>query len=190
MNTDIELETWRRQWQADAAVAPALSTRVEHAMRMRRLSFAGAVCVTVGFGLVGLAWAVATRRTETAILAAGIWVFIAVAWLVSWSLDRRLANPITATTAAFLDFSIQWCDRRRAGVMAGSALYAAILTFKLTWLYQVQPVKAGLWSFLTSQHVLGVFALTVILGIIALWNRRRLGRERDNLVKLRSQIEG
>lgn len=190
METDNELDAWRRQWQSETVVRQDLARRVEHAMRMRRLGVAGACAVTVVFGLGVPGWALLSRRADVAVLAVAVWVFIVAAWMIARELDKALSEPVASTASAFLEFSIQWCERRRRGVTAASVLYGVMLVFNLGWLYQTQTAGLTLPAFLLSTHVLVVFAMTVLLGVAALLNRRRLARERENLERLRRDIEG
>lgn len=117
-------------------------------------------------------------------------MFIVISWTVSWSLGRGVWKPVATTTAAFLDFSILSCQRRRRAVAAASVLYAAMLTFNLAWVYQAQPMPLGIWVFLTSRRVAIVSVITAALAVLALWSRRRLERELQNLLNLRRQLEG
>jgi hypothetical protein len=186
---DTELETWRRQWQAQEGVPLDLRQRVEHEIRMGRLGLVGAIAVTVSFGLGVPAWAIVSHRADVAVLAAAVWVFIAINWTVSWSLGRGVSRPVATTAAVFLDFSILSCQRRHRTIAAASVLYVAMLTFNLAWLYQSQPMPLGVWPFLTSRQVAWVFVITAALAVFALWRRRKLERELSNLLTLRRQLE-
>jgi uncharacterized membrane protein YbhN (UPF0104 family) len=185
---DTELETWRRQWQAQDGVPLDLRQRVEHEIRMGRLGLVGAIAVTVSFGLGIPAWAFVSRRADVAVLAAAVWVFIAINWTVSRSLGRGVSRPVATTAAAFLDFSILSCQRRHRSIAAASVLYAAMLTFNLAWVYQAQPMPLGVWLFLTRE-VAWVFVITAALAMFALWRRRKLERELSNLLTLRRQLD-
>lgn len=190
MQTDSELEMWRRQWQAGTAVPPDLKQRVEREIRRRRYGVVGAIAVTIAFGLGVPAWAIASRRADVAVLAVAVWVFIAITWTVSWRLSRGLSKPAAATTAAYLDFSILSCQRRRSSIAAASVLYVVMLTFNLVWRYQAQPTPPGVWTFLTSMRIVIAGVITAALAVLAAWSRRRLAREHRNLVSLRRQLEG
>lgn len=189
MKPDIELETWRRQWQAQDGVPPDLRRRVERDIRLRRVAVMSAVAVTVIFGCGVPAWAVVSRRADVAVLAAAVWIFIAINWAVSRRLHRGLSGPVAATTAAFLDFSILTCQRHRRAIAAAAVLYAVMLTFNLSWIYLAQPTPIGIGAFLTSTRVVIVFAITVALAALAVWRRRKAGRELQSLLDLRRQVE-
>ena len=189
MLPDTELQAWREAWQAQEMVAPGLRERVAREIRRRRLGFAGALVVTLVFGIGIPAWAIVSRRADVAVLALAVWAFLAIAWGVSWNLSRGLWKPVAATTAAFLEFSILSCERRRQGIVAGSVLYAVILTFNLSWVYQTAPAAPGVAAFLLSGRVIVIWAITAGVAALALWNWRWLGRERQTLVRLRGELE-
>jgi hypothetical protein len=185
---DPELELLRGEWQTSESIPPDLMRRVQREVRSRRIGFAAALLVTLSFGLGVPAWAVISGRTDVAVLAAAVWVFIAMNWTVSLRLERGLEKPVAATTAAFLDYSILLCERRRLGIAAACVLYAAMLTFNLAWRYQAAPVPPGLWTYLLSTRVVLVGVLTVLLAIAATWKRRALAREIRHLSALRQQL--
>jgi hypothetical protein len=189
VQSDPELETWRREWQAQNLIPVDLAERVDREIRVQRYGVALALLVSAAFGITVPVWAVVSGRPEVAVLAAAVWLFIALNWIVSWRLGRGLSRPPARTTAAFLEFSILSCQRRRQAIVAASVLYAVMLVFNLTWIYQAQLGAPGLWPFLTSARVLGAFAITGFLAGLAVWNRRRLGRQLDNLLRLRRLLD-
>jgi hypothetical protein len=191
MDADLELESWRRQWQAGSVVLPDLKDRVERETRAMRRFVVGEIVVTVVFAGGSLAWAVLSRRTDILVLALGIWVFTAAAWAISFLLRRDAWAPVTLTPAAFLDLSILRCRRRREGLVAQSALYALILAFDLAWIYFDRPEggRPGVLSFLASPGVAWVWVLTAALGGVALRMRRKLRRELETLTNLRTQLD-
>jgi hypothetical protein len=191
MEADLELDSWRRHWQQREVALPDLKDLVERQTRMMRLWVAGETIVTTVFGGGSLALAALYRRTDLFVLAAGIWVFIAIAWAISYLLRRGAWAPVTATTSAFLDLTILRCRRRRESIAAQCLLYTMILTFDLVWIYFARELRAadGVLEFLTSGGVVWVWIVTAALGVVALWQRRKLGRELEVLTRLRSQID-
>jgi hypothetical protein len=184
---DVELESWRAGWQAAVTPPIDLKARVERETRMMRRFVVGEVLITLAFGGGSLAWALATRRTDAIVLAIGIWVFLAIAWAISFLLRRDAWAPTTLSTAAFLDLSILRCRRRHEAVAAQAALYVLILAFDLAFIYFFGRERESrhLVTFLTSGGVAWIWPVTAVLGFAALKWRRRLGRELDALVRLR-----
>jgi hypothetical protein len=144
--------------------------------------------VTFVFGGGSLAWAWLTRRTDVLILAGGIWVFIALAWTISFLMRRQAWAPATMSTTAFLDLSILRCQRQLESIGAQCLLYVLIVAFNLTWIYLASPARAaeGVWRFLTGIDVAWVWAVTVILAVVAARRKQRLSAELDRLIQLRA----
>src|SRR5688500_3530046 len=118
MEADIELDSWRRQWQADARVLPDPKALVERETRRMRRVVAGDIAVTLVLGGGSLGWMWLSRRTDVLVLALGIWLFIGIAWTLAFLLRRGAWAPVSATTAAFLDLAILRCRRRHEAVIA------------------------------------------------------------------------
>jgi len=193
MHADNELETWRRQWQAQGSVPLDLRRRVEHDIRLRRLSFVGSVVVTTVIGGGTTLWAIVSGESEVVLLLAAVWVFIAITWVTTIRLDRRRGpwKPMAETTAAFLDFAILSCRTQRQGITASAVLYAGFFVFMLAWKYRelAEGIPLEVWTYLTSGRVITLGAITAGLAVLAVYQRRRLDRELHNLVSLRQQLE-
>ena len=191
MEADVELDAWRRLWQARAPAVPDAKALVERETRRMRLFVAGEIAITIVFGGGSLAWAAVSRRTDVLVLAIGVWLFIAIAWTLAFLLRRGAWTPVTATTTAYLDLAILRCRRRREAVVAQAVLYAMILGFDLTWIYFSSPPRAtpGALAFLTSSGIAWVWAVTAALGVAAVGYRKKLARELEALTGLRREIE-
>jgi hypothetical protein len=191
MEADLELDAWRRLWQADSSVLPSLKERVERETRWMRRFVIGEIIITIVFGGGSLAWAALSLRTDILVLALGIWAFLAIAWTMSFLLRRGAWAPMTATTTAFVELSILRCRRRRESIVAQAVLYVMILAFDLTWIYFARgsPTERSVIAFLTNPDIAWVWLLTAALGVVAIRQRRRLARELENLIELRRQIE-
>jgi hypothetical protein len=187
METDVELETWRRHWQAESSPPLDLRARVERETRLMRWGVVAEVLVTVVYGVGSLGWAVVSGRRDAVVLTVGIWFFIAVAWTISLLLRRGAWAPVTSTTAAFLELSILRCRRKREAVVGMAVLYILILAFDLAWISIVQgrETPSDVWILLTSGGVVWVWPVTLALAAIAVWRRRRLRRELVTLRRLR-----
>jgi hypothetical protein len=193
---DVELESWRAQWQTATVPAPPpsseLKNRVERETRIMRLGFAVQVAVTLAFGGGSLAWAILSRGTDAFALAFGICVFTAIAWAMSFFLWRDTWSPSALSTAAFLDLSIVRCTRRRQAIIAQVTLYVPLLAFDLAWIHYFGPARAGspdFLSFLTSLDLWWVWLVTAILGIVSVRRWRKFTRELESLTSLRASLD-
>jgi hypothetical protein len=182
---DLELERWQRQWRAQEAVPPDLVKSVEAGTRTMRRGVIAEILVTVVMGGGSLAWAFAARRTDVTMLAFAVWFFIAVAWTASLRLRRGAWQPVTATTAAFVDISILRCERSLQAIWIQAALYVVTLVFDLVWLYYYRA-ETSVGEFLTRPFLLAfVLIVTSVLAAAAIWYRRRLLRELQSLRRVR-----
>jgi hypothetical protein len=190
MVVDLELQTWQRRWQTAAPAVPDFKARVERETRVMRRQLAAEILVTMVFGGGTLGWAVASQRIEAIVLAAGVWSFIAIGWVVGLHLRRDAWAPTSLTTQAFLDLSIVRCRRRREAIIAQVVLYVSILTFDLAWIYLATPhgTRYSVGSFLVSPGVAWVWVVTVGLAWRAVHLRRRLGHELARLTVLANQL--
>jgi hypothetical protein len=189
--SDVELDSWRAQWQAVAPAPPDLRERVERETRLMRRVVAGEVAITIVFGGISVGWAAVSGRTDALVLAVGVCVFIAIAWMVAFLLRRDAWSPATLSTAACLDLSILRCRRQREAIAAQVVLYALILGFDLAWIYYFarDPRMRDVLSFLTSGGVAWIWPVSAGLAIAA-WRRRvRLSRELEALLRLRSDLD-
>jgi hypothetical protein len=182
MSLDPELDTWRRQWQADNAVPADVRRRVERDIRWMRLGFVSAVAVTVIFGGGTTAWAIVSPEADILVVAA-TWVFIAAAWAVSLTIEGGLGQwkPASANTAAFVDFSIRRRVATRRAIVSAAVLYAAFAAFMLAWRFHspAGEAPADVWSYLAARRIF--WTITLLLAVAAVWRWRALGRELEVL---------
>jgi hypothetical protein len=190
VNPDNELELWRQQWQTQATVPVDLRQTIDRQTRQMRLLMVAEVAVTIIFGGGSLLASLTLRRSDVTVLTAGIWVFIAIAWAFSQANRRGLWRPAAATTAAYLDLVILRARRRLQAVSFTSISYIVFLSFNLGWVYQelARHGGTGLWAFLTSGPVFIVWALTALLALVAIWHRRRITAQLNNLAELRREL--
>ena len=169
MDLDLELNTWRREWQADTVDATDVTARVTRETRRMRYYLIGEIAITVIFGGGSIAWSALYHPDGMVAFVIGVWTFLAIAWLMSWMLRRGAWAPLASTTAAFLDLSILRCRRRREAIYAQCALYVAILSFDLWWIrtHSRPHASIDLTAFLTSPVLLLVWIVTVALAMIA-----------------------
>jgi hypothetical protein len=190
MATDVELEAWRRDWQAASPPILDLKAKVDRQTRMMRWAVVADIIVTIAIGGGTLALALRSPRTQMLVLTIGAWIFIGIAWAMSFLLRRGAWAPVTATTTAFLDLSILRCRRRREALVAQALLYVMILTFDLVWIYlaSAPDSRPGAMAFLMSPVILWIWVVTGALGALAVRHRRKLSRELAALTRLRQQI--
>jgi len=133
---DLELESWRAQWQADAEVPADLRRKVARDTRSMRLALAMEVLVTVTIGGGWTVRAILEPRTEMFVLAVAVWIFLAAAWTISAVTRHGAWSPAAVTTADFIDLSIRRCRGKLAAARFVLVLYFALVAFCLTWLYR------------------------------------------------------
>jgi hypothetical protein len=189
MMPDRELEAWTTAWRSRDARPAGLRARVERQSRVLRVLWIGEIAITVAFGGGTLGWALRSRRPDVIALAAGVAVFLTLAWAFAIRNRRGIWGPETLTTAAYLELSILRCERRLQALTFSVVMYAAILAFNLAWVYHATDPASGLWSFLTSPSILTVWTITAALGLTAAWHRRRVKVELGSLEGMRRQIE-
>jgi hypothetical protein len=171
-------------------VPPDLQHRVRRQVRSARIGLVGSILVTIWFGIGLPVWAVTSHRADVVVLAAGVWVFIVMAWITSVTLSRGTWRPAGQTTTAFLEFSILSCRRNRQAIAAAAVLYVMLLGFVKAWVYYELSGRAPLdpWAYLTSGFSIVVWLITAALGLIAVWRRRVLKQELDILLQLRKHL--
>jgi len=191
MESDPELNTWRRQWQTTEVIPPDLRHRVERETRSLRRQRYASIAVTAIMGGGAGGWALVSQRPIAVALAIGVWFFIAIAWAVSHSLTRDILTPSADTTTAFLDLSIRRCRRQLQGLVAQGLLYVCIAAFDLVWGYhyqnEAQPIDPR--AFLTSGRMLVIWAALAVPIAIGVWYRSRRRNELKNLLSLRRQLD-
>ncbi|HEX3745043.1 MAG TPA: hypothetical protein VHW09_13965 [Bryobacteraceae bacterium] len=133
---DLELESWRAEWQADREVPADLRRKIARGTRYMRLMLAAEVLVTVTIGGGSIVWAVLDPRTEMYVLALAVWIFLAAAWAFAIVTRRGTWSAAAPTTADYIDLSIRRCRGKLAAARFGLVLYFAEMAFCLTWLYR------------------------------------------------------
>jgi hypothetical protein len=182
---DLEFARWQRQWRAQETVAPDLAAAVEAGTRSMRRGVVAEIAVTVIMGGGSIAWAVVADRLDVTLLAIAVWIFIAVAWTASLLLRRGAWQPLSATTSAFVEISILRCERKLQAIWIQAALYVVILTFDLVWLYFYREESSVLELMTRPPTLVALLVVTPMLAAAAMWFRRRLLRELQNLTELR-----
>jgi hypothetical protein len=185
MSLDVELETWRREWQSEAAVPPDLRRRVERQSRWLKIGVAADILVTVAIGGGVIALAARSPQLDMLLLAAATWSFIAVAWAFRLIISRGLWSPAAIDTAAFVDLSIRRCRAQLKATVFGAGLFVVEMAFCLVWIYRHSAPRAPLlgWLFGSVFHgLLGLLSLAFFIFLV--WYRRKKRAELAWLVGL------
>lgn len=160
MIPDLELESWRAQWQADAEVPADLRRKVARDTRFMHVMLALEVLVTVTIGGGSIVWAALEPRAEMFVLAAAVWIFLAAAWTFAIVTRRGAWSPAAVTTADFIELSIRRCRGKLAAMRFGLGLYFAEMAFCLTWLYRDParrvPAPAIVFGVVTPVFLIGL----------------------------------
>jgi len=177
---DLELESWREQWQADAKVPADLRRKVARDTRNMRFMVAAEVLVTVTIGGGSIVWATLEPRVEMFVLAVAVWIFLAAAWTAAVITRRGAWSPAAVTTADFIELSIRRCRGKLAAARFGVGLYFAEMAFCLTWLYRDPARRVP-----GPAIVFGVVTPVFLIGLARF--RRNTRRE---LARLQELVEG
>jgi hypothetical protein len=190
MKSDIELESWRQQWQSQPQVPVDLIRKVERQtvhMRLLRLS---EVLVTVFMGGGTIVAAIITRNSEVALLAVGTAIAIALAWRFSLKHTRGLWAPSADTTAAYLDLSIRRGRWKVADARYDSIQAVLLSVFVCVVDYRIL-VSYGKWSSLSDAWWLWVIGgVLSLLLLFAFENRRKRAKtELEYVSRLQAELQ-
>jgi hypothetical protein len=176
MNVDTELEVWRQQWQSGSSVPLDLRRKVERQSRFMKINLIGEVLVTIIIGGATAGWAARSPDAGIVLLAVGTWVYIAIAWTFSLTVNRGSWSPSAQDTAAFVDLSVRRCRGRLAGVWFAAGLFIFQLAFVLGWVYHYSPahlMPLSTWLFFGSISIDIVWVCTAAFFGFLVWYRRR-----------------
>ncbi|MGA2741471.1 MAG: hypothetical protein ABSG65_29055 [Bryobacteraceae bacterium] len=186
MDMDTELETWRRQWQAETSVPDDLRRRVERQSRWLKAGLAADILVTVAIGGGVIALAARAPRPDMLLLAAATWSFIAAAWAFRLTITRGLWSPTAIDTAAFVDLSIRRCRAQLAATLFGAGLFVCEMAFCLGWIYRHSAPHAPLLRWLFGSFTGGIgWLCSLTFFVFLLWYRRKKRAEMAWLLSLR-----
>jgi len=174
MSLDAELETWRREWQSEAAVPADLRRRVERQSRWLKIGIAGDILVTVAIGGGVIALAARSPQPDMLLLVAATWSFIAVAWAFRLVVSRGLWSPTAIDTAAFVDLSIRRCRAQLKAAVFGAGLFVVEMAFCLGWIYRHSAPRVPLLGWLFGSVFNGLIWLFSLAFFVCLvWYRRK-----------------
>lgn len=193
MNTDVELESWRRQWQSrsesgvDADAADRLRRRVLRETRGLKLNLIWPILVTLVVGGWITSRALRTGQTLDVVFAIEAWIFIAVIWVGCLWIARGTWHPLADTTAAFVDISIRRREANLRSMTFCACLYVVQLVFVVLALGGASP--SGIAPVLTSSYIIVVGWVGVPCGLAAVyWFRRRQLADLERLRELKRQL--
>ena len=194
MTADIELESWRRQWQSgsqsasDADATEALRDRVLRETSGIKWGLIAPILVTLVAGGAVLVPALRTGEALDVLLAVESWIFIVVIWIGSLWIARGTWRPLADTTAAFVDVSIRRREAYLRGATFGACLYVSQLVFMVLAIGKASPT--GIVGTLQSSTVIlyGWIALPSLVAALY-WFRRRQRAELHRLRTLERQLE-
>jgi hypothetical protein len=188
MTTDLELDSWRLQWQRQPVRGAAeLKESVLRETRRTKIMLLAPVAVTViigGWTLLQVGFFPAPGAIS---LAIGVWTCIAFAWAGSLWLARGTWRPRAETTAEFLALAIRRCESSLRGVPFGIALYTLELAVMFLWAQRTGTATPTELARSPPFIVLGWFGLPIFLAG-AVWYARRKRAELHRLLELRRQL--
>jgi hypothetical protein len=194
MNTDVELENWRQQWQsrsapaADADAVERLRLRVLRETRWLKLGLIVPILITLGVGGAVILRALRTGQAFQVFLAVETWMFIVAVWVVSLWIARGTWRPLADTTAGFLDVSIRRREANLRGMTLGACFYVGQLAFIVLVLGAASPT--GFVPVLTSSYLIAVGWIGVPTGLALLyWFRRRQRADLERLREIKRQLQ-
>jgi hypothetical protein len=186
MNVDLELETWRRQWQSVSLATPDLRKRVERQSRLLKLALIADTLVTVGIGGPTAAWAFLSPQPDIILLAVVTWILLAVAWAFRLRVTRGNWGPAALDAQAFVEFLVGRCRAQLAAIRFGAVLFAVNLAFSVAWVWHHQPRPNIAWI---GWRMDLVWLATLAFYVFLPWWNRRKKQELSWLLSLRESGE-
>jgi hypothetical protein len=200
MSVDLELESWRQQWQSPTGESPAagvprkldLRKKVARQSRLMRLALALDCLVTVVIGGGVTLLAARSWGLDTASLAFATWVFLAAAWTFVLGANSGNWSPASQDTAEFLELSIRRAHAAIRATIFQTVLFWTEIVFCLGWIYRHNGVRRPVlvWLLPTSIAMGSVWVVSLAFSIFIVWFRRRKRRELECLIELRKQAGG
>lgn len=191
MNIDTELEVWRRQWQSGPVIPLDLRRKVERQSRFMKINLICEILVTMLFGGGVIAWAACSPDAGLVLLAAGTWVYIAIAWTFGLMVNHGNWSPAAQNTAAFVDLSVRRCRGRLAAVWFAFGMFLFQMAFILGWVYHysaAHETPLGTWLFFGSIPIDIVWVFTGAFFGCLVWYRRKKRAELTYLLGLLEQM--
>ncbi len=191
MNTDLELDAWRQQWQSDTAIPFDLREKVQRQSRLMKMALICDILVTVVMGGGATMWAAHSSMPGAALVAIATWIFLAAAWSFVLTANRGLWAPSAIDAAAFVDLSIRRCRGALATTWFAACLFIGEVAFGLSWAYMhsLHPQTSLLsWLWFGSARIDIVWACTLAFFVAMVWYRRKKQAELARLLDLRDAM--
>jgi hypothetical protein len=188
MNTDLELDGWRQQWQRQPVRGVAeLKESVMRETRRTKLMMLAPVAVTVVIGGWAILQAWQAPTPAAIVLAVGVWAYIVLAWVGSLWLARGTWRPRAETTAEFLALAIRRCESAVRAVPFAIALYVFEIAFMVLWASGTGTSTVG--EVLRSPSMISIGWVGGPLFVAAaLWYAGHKRAELQCLLELRRQL--
>lgn len=191
MNTDLELDLWRQQWQAESTIPSDLRERVERQSRWMKIALTCDALVTVVMGGGATLWATRSSIAGAALVAIATWIFLAAAWAFVLTTNRGLWAPSALDASSFLDLSIRRCRGALVTTWFAAILFLSEVAFGLSWAYihsvtEHPPLLVWLWF--SSMRIDIVWACTLAFFGAMVWYRRKKQAELARLLDLLDQV--
>jgi hypothetical protein len=188
MTTDLELDSWRLQWQRQPVRGAAeLKESVLRETRRTKVALLAPAAVTAIIGGWALLQVWLSPVPSAISLAIGVWTCIAFAWAGSLWLARGTWRPRAETTAEFLALAIRRCESSLRAVPFGIALYALELAVMFLWALRTGTVTPTELAGSPPIIVLGWLGGPIFVAG-AVWYARRKRAELNRLLELRRQL--
>jgi hypothetical protein len=191
MNTDVELEIWREQWQAETAVPVNLRRSVERQSRLMKIGLLADALVTIVMGGGTTAWAFLSPEPGIGLVAIATWLFLAAAWVCVLMVNRGLWAPSALDTATFVDLSVRRCQSALTTTWFAAGLFVSEVAFGLGWGYKHSVQERGPlgnWLWFSSLRIDIVWICTVAFFGAMAWYRWKKRAELTSLLKLRGEM--
>jgi len=193
MTTDVELDVWREQWQADTAVPLNLRRNVERQSRLMKIGLVSDTIVTIVMGGGTTALALRSPGTDFVLVAIATWLFLAAAWAFVLTANRGLWTPSAIDTAAFVNLSVRRCRSVLATLWFAAGLFLCEVGFGLGWAYN-HAIKGHetllSWLLFSSLCIDVAWIFTVAFFGAIVWYQRKKRAELASLLELRREMAG
>ena len=191
MNTDVELEIWREQWQRDTAVPVNLRRSVERQSRLMKIGLLADTLVTIVMGGGATALAFLSSEPGVGLVAIAAWLLLTAAWVFVLTVIRGRWAPAARDTATFVELSVRRGQSALTTIWFAGALFLCEVAFGLGWGYKhsVQgQERLGNWLWFSSLRIDIVWMCTVAFFGAMAWYRGKKRAELTSLLKLREEM--